>query len=128
MALFSGRVKEDAVALKIEAATAQTEVKFLRGQIVQLNEMIKSLQQALISKEAPIAYRDMQEALEAPADPADRELAKAKRLVFDKWDEMMDKPLFGEDQEQAIEELTHMLGARAGIPDSRPIDPSNSES
>lgn len=129
MALFGGKSIDELVKAKVEAASAQTELKILREQIVRLEKQIDTLQTALVSKEAPIAYRDMYESTIAPPEDLEaKERLRAEKLVNGKWLEMMERPLFSDNAESFIEEMQYTLGARAGQPDITPLDPSNSES
>jgi hypothetical protein len=117
MALF----REDTASVAL-VASLQREVAMLReflqskeADILALRNDHRVLQEALISKESPQAYRDMrmaEEAALAPAvDPAElvkqREMNEANRLILRELE--YDRPLF-RDAEDMIDSLSRVAG------------------
>lgn len=111
---------DDNHRLAAEVAGLQREVSLLREFLASkdkeaedLRASIRVLQDALIAKESPVAYRDMKvaedRALEQPIDPAiaqkNRDMVEATRLITREIEE----PLFT-DADDMISALSRVAG------------------
>ncbi|MHA2265887.1 MAG: hypothetical protein ACXAEN_26135 [Candidatus Thorarchaeota archaeon] len=112
MALFGGG--DELIAQIKLSAKLEAEVEHLKRENEKLWKSNDQLREALMAKESPEAYNQLQSDrfdIEQPAPNEDDELkAKTQRRMAEEWDGLIDRPMF-----EDADEMCAMLLKGAGV-------------
>ena len=113
MGLFEGKKSPNPVVVRLEA-----ENEALKQEVAFMRKQVDRLQEALIAKESPEAYRTMKadESWLKEGNPATMEKRKKEIEIYTKLMRERESNLFGD-----VEELISALSEVVGPPVSKPV-------